>query len=64
LLIAKGGSIREFFYFGSNLPKKVPNHYSQGSISEQAELDEQALIKQSKIKVIQWKNLGIFPQNS
>ena len=27
------------------------------------ELREQALIKQSKINVVQWENLGIFPQN-
>ena len=26
MLIAKGGLIREHFHFGSNLPKKVPNH--------------------------------------
>ena len=37
--------------------------YSQVS-SEQAELSEQALIKQSNVKVVQWESLGIFPQNS
>jgi hypothetical protein len=56
--------------FGFNLMSKIwlrsytdLKGYSQVSI-KQAELSKQALTKQSKINVVQWKNLGSFPQNS
>ena len=42
----------------------VKANFLRSLLSEQAELSEQALIKQSKNKVVQWENLIIFPQNS